>query len=185
LEDSLPKYNPENQKVYFDIQHGQKEPQKIVFELFNDTVPKTTENFRQLCTSEKGISYNKNIFHRVIKDFMMQGGDFEKANGTGGYSIYGDKFNDEGVWFPHTQGYLLSMANAGPNTNGSQFFITFKETPWLNGKHTVFGRVIKGRSIVDYYNGVECGEQNLPNEAVTIVGCGEYKEEIPEGELEL
>ena len=148
-ERSLPEFNPDNPQVYLDIEieggEGQEAQKgRVIFELFNQDVPKTAENFRQLCTGEKGPSmhYKNNIFHRVIRDFMMQGGDITKQNGTGGKSIYGHKFDDEGVWLPHTTPGLLSMANSGPNTNGSQFFITYKTTPWLDGKHTVFGRAI-------------------------------------------
>ena len=121
----------------------------MVFELFKPKVPKTVENFRCLCTGEKGadLSYQGNVFHRVIKDFMMQGGDITMQNGTGGKSIYGAKFPDEKIWLPHTHPGLLSMANSGPDTNSSQFFVTFKPSPWLNLKHTVFGRVISGISI--------------------------------------
>ena len=113
----------------------------MIFELFNKKVPKTTENFRCLCTGEKGddLYFKGNIFHRVIKGFMAQGGDTTNQNGTGGKSIYGHKFDDEEVWIPHDTKGLLSMANSGKNTNGSQFFITFKQTPHLNGKHIVFG----------------------------------------------
>ena len=121
----------------------------MVFELFKSKVPKTVENFRCLCTGEKGpdLHFKGNLFHRVIKDFMMQGGDITMSNGTGGKSIYGPKFPDEKLWLPHTHPGLLSMANSGPDTNNSQFFLTFKATPWLNMKHTVFGRVIKGYEI--------------------------------------
>lgn len=122
--------------------------ERVVFELFQKATPKTAENFRSICAGDKGLSYKNNIFHRVIPEFMMQGGDITNQNGTGGKSIYGNKFDDEQVWLPHTTPGLLSMANSGPNTNGSQFFITYKETPWLDGKHTVYGRVISGMDIV-------------------------------------
>ena len=131
------------------------------------------------------MHYKGNKFHRIIKNFMAQGGDFENENGTGGSSIYGHKFDDEGVWIPHAEKGLLSMANAGPNTNGSQFFITFVETPHLNGKHTVFGRVIKGWNVVKEMEAVETGQSDKPNSPVVIYDCGEYTEDIPEEELEL
>jgi len=149
-----------------------------VFELFNDRVPKTAENFRSICAgdNEKKLSYKDNIFHRVIKDFMMQGGDITKQNGTGGMSIYGHKFADEGVWLPHTEPGLLSMANSGPDTNGSQFFITYKEVPWLDGKHTVFGRVISGMDICRKVESIS-GASEKPENEVKITDCGELKGE--------
>merc|ERR1712178_411968 len=153
--------NPANPKVFFDVHIGGQSAGRITMELFADVVPGTAENFRCLCTGEKGVGksgkplhFKGSKFHRVITDFMAQGGDFTAGNGTGGESIYGMKFADENFLVKHTGRGDLSMANAGPNTNGSQFFMTFIPCNWLDGKHCVFGKVIDGWQTLDFLESV-------------------------------
>lgn len=161
-----------NPSVFFDIQIGSEAAGRITFELFADVTPKCAENFRQLCTGEPGFGYKDSGFHRIISEFMCQGGDFTRHNGTGGKSIYGDKFEDENFTLKHDTPGLLSMANAGPNTNGSQFFITTVVTGWLDGKHTVFGKVTDGMDVVKAMEAVgsQSGQTSAP---VKIADCGQ------------
>ena len=168
-----------NPSVFFDVSIGGNPAGRVEFELFADTTPKTAENFRALCTGEKGtgasgkpLHFKGSIFHRIIPDFMCQGGDFTNANGTGGESIYGEKFEDEDFSLKHQGRGILSMANAGPNTNGSQFFITTVDCPWLDGKHVVFGKATSGLDVIDKMEAVGSGS-GATSQPVIIDDCGE------------
>jgi len=162
----------DTKNCFFDITIGSGEKERVEFKLYDDVVPRTAKNFRELCKGFEGMTYKNSSFHRVIKDFMLQGGDFTRHNGTGGKSIYGVTFEDENFKLKHTKPGLLSMANAGKNTNGSQFFVTTVATPWLDGKHVVFGEVTKGMPVVKKIEALSTNRDDKPHQTVTIVDCG-------------
>ncbi|TMW57306.1 hypothetical protein Poli38472_003231 [Pythium oligandrum] len=171
-----------NPTVFFDVSIGGKASGRLVFELRKDVVPKTAENFRQLCTGEAGVGqsgkplhYKGSKFHRIIPNFMCQGGDFTHGTGVGGESIYGRKFPDENFTLKHEGTGLLSMANAGPNTNGSQFFITTVDCPWLDGAHTVFGELTEGHDVLKAME-AQGTSSGATRSAVVIEDCGELTE---------
>ncbi|MCV6637199.1 peptidylprolyl isomerase [Candidatus Albibeggiatoa sp. nov. NOAA] len=165
---------PNNPKVFFDVIANNNPLGRVVMDLRADVVPRTAENFRALCTGEKGFGYKGSIFHRVIPKFMCQGGDFTNGNGTGGKSIYGDSFEDENFTLKHTGEGILSMANRGPNTSGSQFFICTAKTPWLDGKHVVFGSVVEGYETVQKMEALGT-PSGMTRARIIIADCGQVK----------
>ena len=168
--------NPENPVVFMDIKIGSNEKKRVQFELFKDKVPTTSENFRCLCTGEKKLTYKGSVFHRVVKGFAIEGGDYQKGDGTGGQSVYGEKYTDETFYYGHTKKGLLCMTNFGKNKFGSQFFITLRETSWFNGKHIVFGRVIKGMEVIEEMENIETDGNDIPQTKIVIENCGELKD---------
>ncbi|KAJ8302887.1 hypothetical protein KUTeg_019283 [Tegillarca granosa] len=166
-------------KVYFDMAIDGESIGQIVFGLFGETAPKTAENFAQLASGVNGYGYQGSKFHRVIQDFMIQGGDFDKGDGSSIKSIYGEYFDDENFTLNHYGPGWLSMANAGPNTNGCQFFITTRQTPWLDGKHTVFGKVLQGMDVVKAIAAQQTDDSDHPLTDVVIEKCGVIDVDTP------
>ncbi|CAO1358903.1 unnamed protein product [Diamesa hyperborea] len=159
-------------QIYLDIAHGNRSLGRIVVGLFGEAAPRTVQNFREICINGiDDMSYNGTRFHRVIDKFMVQGGDILAGDGKGLTSIYGMDFEDENMTINHTIGGFLGMANKGPDTNGCQFYITTIATPWLNGKHTVFGKVIEGQNVVHKIEKVKTDTDDVPIEAVIITSC--------------
>jgi cyclophilin family peptidyl-prolyl cis-trans isomerase len=164
--------NASNPRVYLEIAIGDMPAGRITIELFKNTVPKTAENFRALCTGEKGFGYKGCHFHRIVPDFMIQGGDITRENGTGGKSIYGEHFPDENFLISHDQPGIVTMGNVGPNKNGSQFIITTVKTDWLNGGNVAFGLVVDGMDVVKKMEGMGSASGELHSK-VSIVNCGQ------------
>ena len=160
-----------SENVFFKVSANGEDLGRIVFRLFDDVVPKTARNFRELATGQHGFGYKGSPFHRVIPEFMLQGGDFTNGNGTGGKSIYGEKFADENFQLKHDRPFLLSMANAGPGTNGSQFFVTTVVTPWLDGKHVVFGEVVEGEDVVKAIEALG-SRSGTTSKKIVVEDCG-------------